>query len=136
MTQKTRILIIEDNQENREYYRRLLEQESEADLEFFEASSGRDGIELCQSEQPDCVLLDCHLSDFRSSEVLDRLAGEQSAVRMPVVVLVDQENEGGTQGQWRGDVLSGLGRKSCRRTRSRLRCGRQRQTGGSGRGSL
>lgn len=93
MTRKMRIVIIDADQKQRESYRLLLAQGSEADLEFLEASSGREGIELCQSKRPDCVLLDLQLSDFHDSEVLTRVANDERGSRIPIVLVARQATE-------------------------------------------
>ena len=80
------VLIIDDNPVDRQTYRRFLEEASPAYL-VHEARDGRSGLDAVDLLQPDCVLLDLKLTDQSGYEVLDRLAGEGSLRRIPVVML-------------------------------------------------
>jgi PAS domain S-box-containing protein len=82
-----RILIIDDSPEDRALYRRFLTRDPAESYLFVEADSGEEGITLCQSETPDCVLLDYRLPDVDGLEVLNRLVGSAGMGPVPIVML-------------------------------------------------
>jgi PAS domain S-box-containing protein len=87
-----RVLIVDDSPEDRAAYRRRLSQGTER-FEFEEAETGDDGIELCRSFRPDCVLLDYQLPDTDGLEVLTSLARELAAGAFAVIMLTGQGSE-------------------------------------------
>lgn len=91
-----RIVIMDDNPEDRAEIRRLLLRESERRYTFVEAGTAEDGlraiIDAAKSGPegaPDCVLLDYHLPDADAPEVLAQLIGPEGPL-CPVVVLTAQ----------------------------------------------
>lgn len=89
---KTSILIIDDNQDDRVFYRRVLKSVFGEDVVFFEAASGESGIKEIQEKSPDCVLLDYSLPGRNGLEVLKRIRSQ--APYLPVIVLTGQGSEG------------------------------------------
>ena len=70
-----RILLIDDNSEDRMLCRRYLSQYAgPVRLELTEASSGAEGLAIFKSIQPDCVLLDYSLPDTNGLTMLARLS--------------------------------------------------------------
>ena len=61
------VLVIEDNEKNMKLFRDLLQY---AGYETLEAMTGRDGLELAVTRQPDLVLLDIQLPDIDGVAVL------------------------------------------------------------------
>src|SRR5687768_2088565 len=88
-----RILIIEDNPEDRVLYRRRLAQGREQDYLFWETGSGEEGLRLCHDMAPDCILLDYQLPDLDGLEFLDRLRAGAAAPTFCVIVLTGHGNE-------------------------------------------
>jgi PAS domain S-box-containing protein len=86
-----RVLFIDDSPEDRAIYRRRLSQGPDR-YEFLEADTGDDGVEICRSSQPDCVLLDYNLPDTDGLEVLSRLL-HQCGPHLAVIMLTGQGNE-------------------------------------------
>jgi len=93
MPNARRILIIDDNQIDRESYRRLLNRDTEHEYDIVETEYGDQGLELCRQEEPDCVLLDYHLPDFDGLEFLADLNGMHQENRIAVVMLTGTGNE-------------------------------------------
>ncbi len=91
--EKAKILIIEDNPLDREIYRRLIARGAEHEFEILETDSGESGLELCRSEEPDCVLLDFNLPDLDGLEFLAELKGDEDRPSVPIIMLTGQGNE-------------------------------------------
>jgi two-component system, sensor histidine kinase len=88
-----RVLIIDDNPIDREAYRRLLLRAPDGSYKVIEAGSGSEGLELCRSARPDCVLLDYLLPDLSGLEFLAELGGDRGVTPVPVVMLTGEGNE-------------------------------------------
>jgi PAS domain S-box-containing protein len=88
-----RILIIDDNSEDRKTYRRLIARGAEHNFVFVETDSGEEGLRLYGSAQPDCVLLDYNLPDLNGLEFLARLDQERAEDAPPIIMLTGQGTE-------------------------------------------
>lgn len=85
------ILIVDDNPEDRDLYRRLLLSHTDGcEYRFLEAELGEDGLAACRAEQPDCILLDYQLPDLDGLEFLTVLASEADMSSIPVIMLTGQ----------------------------------------------
>lgn len=65
---KYKILIIDDNFLDRAICKRLLDRIKDINFEFFESTSLKDGIDLCNTNKPDCIILDYILPDITGLE--------------------------------------------------------------------
>ncbi len=81
----TTVLVIDDNDVDREQIRRLLSGRHD----LMEAATAREGLSLIASASVDCVLLDYRLPDEDGVRVLDLLAGRL----LPIVMLTSQGSE-------------------------------------------
>ena len=84
-----RVLMVDDSAADRKVYRALLEsgQPDPNSLEVLEASGASEGLELCRSAAPDCVLLDDQLPAMTGLEFLARLTGDPPS-EVPLVAVV------------------------------------------------
>lgn len=85
MSDKPRILLIDDDDLDREHVRRLLAET----CDVTEASNAGDGLRLATHLKPDCVLLDYHLPDQSGLVMLPEFV----ELTLPVVLLTGQGNE-------------------------------------------
>jgi CheY-like chemotaxis protein len=83
------VLIIDDEPAHRYIYRRFLEQNGSDQLTVVEAAGGVEGLEMCRTLSPDCVILDYGLPDLDGLAVLERLR-EFSDV--PVIFITARPN--------------------------------------------
>ncbi len=90
---KLRVLIVDDSPEDRELIVRLMDKCPGRPYEHAEADSGEDGLRLCRSAPPDCILLDYRLPDLTGLEFLSQLAKEWTTSVLPVVMLTGQGDE-------------------------------------------
>jgi carbon storage regulator CsrA len=88
-----RVLIVDDNPEDRATYRRLMSADRVGEYVVTESESGEEGLRLCKNEMPDCVLLDYRLPDLSGLEFLAELARDEAACRVPVVMLTGHGDE-------------------------------------------
>ncbi|QEG00586.1 Signal transduction histidine-protein kinase BarA [Stieleria maiorica] len=88
-----RILIVDDSPEDREVYRRLLSQQAWNEYDVTDADCGEDGLEVCRSRPPDCLLLDYNLPDLDGLEFLTELRDFAGEHPFAIVMLTGQGNE-------------------------------------------
>ncbi|MBC6698694.1 sensor histidine kinase [Hymenobacter puniceus] len=89
-----RIMLIDDNPEDRMLYRRYLgRQVGHERLEIVEAASGEEGLALFQHFRPDCILLDYNLPDTDGLEMLDQLGQLVPRETLCVVMITGGGNE-------------------------------------------
>ncbi|MEA5568160.1 PAS domain-containing protein [Anabaena sp. UHCC 0399] len=87
MAEPLTILIIDDCPEDRQVYRRYLQQDQEQCYQILEQESGEDALALCQKLQPDGILLDFLLPDLDGLEFLAELK-TLTQDKMPAVVML------------------------------------------------
>ncbi len=91
MTNATKILIIDDNEDDRDLFKRTLKGSDGFTYEIAEAESGEAGLAIIGEASPACVLLDYSLPGHNGIEVLRYLRSKYPFV--PVVMLTGQGNE-------------------------------------------
>ncbi|MEW5941054.1 MAG: pyridoxal-phosphate dependent enzyme [Chloroflexota bacterium] len=84
-----RVTIVEDSPESRRLIRRILQ--SQGDYEIYEASNGREGLDLIQRELPDLVILDLMMPEMDGFSVLDQLKANPETANIPVIVASAKE---------------------------------------------
>ena len=87
------ILIIDDCQEDREMLLRYFEQMSQQEFHIIQTDSGSEGWEYCQSEKPDCILIDYQMPDLDGLEFIRALAKKEEERFLPVLMLTGQGSE-------------------------------------------
>lgn len=81
---KGRILIVDDNIDNQDLVRYLLEQ---ADYEVMTAMDGREGLQKTLDLKPDLVLLDLSMPEMDGWDVARALRAEPKAANICIVAL-------------------------------------------------
>ncbi|MCL4299669.1 MAG: response regulator [Anaerolineae bacterium] len=89
------LLLVEDDDNLRLSVRKLLEGN---DVQISEASLGQAALEQLASQHFDCMILDLSLPDMSGFELLNRLDGDESLSKCPVIVytgraLSEEENQ-------------------------------------------
>jgi CheY-like chemotaxis protein len=85
------ILLVDDSPEDRTLYRHFLS--STEIYTLLEAATGIEGLRLCRTTQPDCLILDFYLPDMDGFEFLDTLQAETASLPYPVIILTGQGTE-------------------------------------------
>jgi CheY-like chemotaxis protein len=80
----TKILYVEDNEDNVYMLRRRLER---AGFAVVIASDGTQGIAMATSEQPDLILMDLSLPDIDGWEVTRRIKADPATKHIPVIAI-------------------------------------------------
>ncbi len=78
-----KILIVEDQEMNRDLLVQLLED----DYELAEAVNGREGLEMAAAESPDFILLDISLPEMDGWEVSAKLKEDDQLKNIPVIAV-------------------------------------------------
>ena len=90
MTTRHSVLVIDDSEDDRDVFKRLLRSDPTiSDIQF--AGTGQDGIAAYQASHSDCILLDYHLPGYNGVEVLEAL--RESDAYASVVMLTGQGSE-------------------------------------------
>ena len=82
MTQ--RILVIEDQEDNRIILRDLL---TSAGFEVIEAVNGQQGIDMAKAQKPDLILMDIQLPVVDGYEATRRIKGDPSLASIPIIAV-------------------------------------------------
>lgn len=79
-----RILIVEDNEMNRDVLSRRLARHG---FEILLAADGLDGLTVAQSEQPDLILMDLSMPEIDGWECARLLKAQDSTRSIPIIAL-------------------------------------------------
>ncbi|NCQ06210.1 MAG: response regulator [Candidatus Moranbacteria bacterium] len=89
--QKKKVCIIDDNDDIREIYRMKLTIEG---YDVLTAKNGKEGMEIIRESHPVVILLDIEMPVMNGIEVLAELKKDPVLVKIPVIILTNQDNEG------------------------------------------
>ena len=81
---KGRILIVEDNMDNYELVRIVLER---AGYDVFLAVNGRDGVDAARAQKPDLVLMDLGLPEMDGWKATQKLKSSEETKSIPLYAL-------------------------------------------------
>ena len=79
-----RILVIEDQEDNRRILHYLLRS---AQYEVIEAVTGEEGVDLAERERPDLILMDIQLPGLDGYEATRRIKGNAALRHIPIIVV-------------------------------------------------
>ena len=79
-----RILIVEDQEDNRTILRDVL---STVGYELFEALNGKDGVRLAQSERPDLILMDIQLPEMDGYQATQQIKSIAELKTIPIIAV-------------------------------------------------
>jgi len=81
---KGRILVVEDNMDNYELVRYVLER---AGYDIFLAVNGRDGVDAARAQKPDLVLMDLGLPEMDGWSAIEKLKSDDVTKNIPLYAL-------------------------------------------------
>ena len=79
-----RILVVEDQEDNRRIVRDLL---SASGYQLVEATTGEEGLKLAATEKPDLILMDIQLPGMDGYEVTRRIKANPELTHIPIIVV-------------------------------------------------
>ncbi|MBN1615584.1 MAG: response regulator [Deltaproteobacteria bacterium] len=79
-----RILVVEDNEQNRYLMQYMLEQN---DYDVITANDGAQAVIMAASEKPDLILMDIQLPDMDGLEVTRRIRASEADGKIPIVAV-------------------------------------------------
>jgi two-component system cell cycle response regulator DivK len=79
-----RILIVEDNEENRQILRDLLHH---AGLDFVEAWGGEAAVAMAKADRPELILMDIGLPGIDGYEATRRIRSDPSSGSVPIIAV-------------------------------------------------
>ena len=79
-----RILVIEDQEDNRRILRDLL---TSVGYEIIEAETGEDGVARAESERPDLILMDIQLPGLDGYEATRRIKAQPDLNKIPIIAV-------------------------------------------------
>lgn len=85
------VLIIDDDEEHLQYWSNAL-QDCSSNYSILKASGGQAGIDLCEYQKVDCVVLDLDMPNPSGLIVLRRLVKNRKRPQIAVVVLTRSSN--------------------------------------------
>jgi threonine synthase len=100
----SRVVVVDDTAEARRLIRRILQ--SQGDFEIFEATNGREAIELVSREIPDLVILDLMMPEVNGFAVLDELRSKPKTANIPVIVATAKELTVDEKSRLQGQIQS------------------------------
>lgn len=86
-----KVLIVDDYKENRLFIRLALSKHAE--YEFFEASNGKEGIELAIKEQPHIILMDAIMPVMDGFEAIKILRNNSLIKKTPIIMVSALDNK-------------------------------------------
>jgi threonine synthase len=100
----SRVVVVDDTAEARRLIRRILQ--SQGDFEIFEATDGREAIEIVNRERPDLVILDLMMPEVDGFAVLDALRSNRETANIPVIVATAKELTVDEKSRLQGQIQS------------------------------
>jgi two-component system cell cycle response regulator DivK len=79
-----RILVVEDQEDNRRIVRDLLTKNG---YEMIEAVNGEEGVAMAQTERPDLILMDIQLPGLDGYEATRRIKADPALRQIPIIAV-------------------------------------------------
>jgi two-component system cell cycle response regulator DivK len=84
MSERKKILVVEDNELNLKLFRDLLEANN---FEVIENRDGKRVLELTQTEKPDIILMDIQLPDISGMDLIERIKADELLKKIPIIAV-------------------------------------------------
>lgn len=97
-----RVAIIDDSPEARRLIRRILQ--SQGNFTIYEATDGKQAIEVIARELPDLVILDLMMPEVDGFGVIEAMKGNQETANIPVIVSTAKELTGDEKSRLEGQI--------------------------------
>ena len=84
MTEKAKVLVVDDDDDVREVVRRVLDRDG---YQVLEARTGAEGVKLAVAETPKLILMDISMPDMDGYEATRQINGDPSLASIPVIFI-------------------------------------------------
>lgn len=84
MSMNKRVLVVEDNEDNRRIMRDLLRS---VGYEIIEAVNGNEGVQLAEAHTPDLILMDIQLPGIDGYEATRQIKANPALARTPIIAV-------------------------------------------------
>ena len=85
-----RILVVEDQEDNRRILRDLL---TSAGFDLIEATTGEEGVRLAELNRPDLILMDVQMPVLDGHEATQRIKAQPELRNIPIIVVTSVRAE-------------------------------------------
>jgi threonine synthase len=99
-----RIAIVDDNPDVRRLIRRILQ--SQGSYQIYEATNGREAIDLAHRERPNLLILDLMMPEVDGFTVMEELKKSPETAEIPVIVVTAKELTPAEKDRLRGHIQS------------------------------
>ena len=99
-----RIAIVDDNADARRLIRRILQ--SQGNYTIFEASNGREAVDLARKEHPNLLILDLMMPEMDGFSVMDALQSQPDTAEIPIIVVTAKELTPAEKERLKGHIQS------------------------------
>jgi len=99
-----RIAIVDDNEDVRRLIRRILQ--AQGDYTLFEATNGREAVDLITRELPSLVILDLMMPEIDGFGVMDALQNNPDTADIPIIVVTAKELTPAEKNRLKGHIQS------------------------------
>jgi threonine synthase len=96
------IAIVDDNADVRRLIRRILQ--TQGNYKLFEASNGKEAIDMISTEIPDLIILDLMMPEMDGFAVMDQLQANPATAQIPVIVVTAKELTAAEKGRLQGHI--------------------------------
>jgi two-component system, cell cycle response regulator DivK len=86
-----RILVVEDQEDNRRILRDLL---TSAGYEMIEAVTGEQGLGMARTQRPDLILMDIQLPELDGCEISRRIKADPALQAIPIIAVTSYAMSG------------------------------------------
>ena len=98
------IEIVDDSADARRLIRRILQ--SQGNFTIFEATNGREAVEVARKEHPNLIILDLMMPELDGFAVMDALQTQQDTADIPIIVATAKELTTAEKERMRGHIQS------------------------------
>ena len=87
--EEIRVLVVDDQADDILLIRRILE--AQPNYSIFEASNGKEGLELVKSKEPDLIILDLNMPEMNGFAMVEVLKENEKTRTIPIIIVSAQE---------------------------------------------
>ncbi len=87
--EEVKVLVVDDQADDILLIRRILE--AQPNYSIFEASNGKEGLELVENKEPDLIILDLNMPEMNGFAMVEALKENEKTRSIPIIIVSAQE---------------------------------------------